>query len=59
MVNEKEEQVKTDMEKSEVLSEFFASVFTGSQAVHISQVPEPPCGSWGSKVPIIDSEEQV
>lgn len=36
-----------DLEKAEVLHEFFASVFTGSQASHFSQVPEPPGGSLG------------
>lgn len=51
--------VKTEVEKSEVLNEFFSTVFTGSQAFHISQVPEPPGGDWSSKVPVIGSEEQV
>lgn len=51
--------VKTEMEKSEILNEFFTSVVTGSQAFHISQIPEPPGGDWWSKVPITGSEEQV
>ena len=38
LVNEKGELATTDMEKAEVLSEFFASVFTGSQASHASHV---------------------
>jgi len=32
LINEKGELASTDMEKAEVLSEFFASVFTGTQA---------------------------
>lgn len=47
-INEKGEQVTKDLEKAEVLSEFFASVFTGSQASYFSQVPEPPGGGWGN-----------
>ena len=38
LINEKGELATTDMEKAEVLNEFFASVFTGSQDSHI---PEP------------------
>lgn len=45
--------------KSAVLNEFFTSIFTGSQAFHIFQVPEPPGGAWGIKVLTIGSEEQV
>lgn len=50
---------KTEMEKSEVLNEFFASVFTGSQAFQISQVSEPPGEGWGRQVHITGSEEWV
>ena len=32
----------SDVEKAEVLSECFASVFTGGQASHVCQDPEPP-----------------
>jgi len=34
-----------NMEKAEVLNEFFASVFTGSQDSYISQIPEPLGGN--------------
>ena len=54
LVNIKGELASTDEEKAEVLNEFFASVFTGSQDSNISHVPEPcipkPLGrEWGSK----------
>ena len=42
LVNEKGELAMTDMEKAEVLNEFFALVFTGSQDSCISQVR----GEW-------------
>lgn len=51
LVNEKGEMVATDMEKAEILNEFFTLVFTGSQASHISHIPELPGRSWGSKFP--------
>ena len=55
LINEREELATTDMGKAEVLSEFFASVFTGSQELHLSHIfqfhiPEPPDGKWGSKL---------
>ena len=40
LVNVKGELASTDEEKAEVLNEFFASVFTGSQDSNISHVPE-------------------
>ena len=49
----KGEVATTDMKKAEVLNEFFASFFTGSQNASISCVPEAhipgPRGNWGSK----------
>ena len=36
LINEKGELATTDMEKAEVLNEFFDSVFTASQASHTS-----------------------
>lgn len=41
LINEKGELASTYTEKTEVFNEFFASVFTGSQASNISHVPEP------------------
>lgn len=56
LVNEKGELTMTDMEKGEVLNEFFASLFTGSQDSCISHIPEarvlePLGGKWGNKSP--------
>ena len=45
LINEKGKLATTDMEKAEVLNEFFASVFTVSQASHVSRVPEPLGGA--------------
>ena len=39
------------MEEAEVLNEFFASAFTGSQDSHLSQLLVPLGGKWGSKLP--------
>ena len=52
LLNVKGELASADVEKAEVLYEFFASVFTGSQDSNISHVPEPyipkPLGEdWG------------
>ena len=52
LVNGKGDQALTDEEKAEVLNEFFALIFTGSQDSNISHVPEPyipkPLGeNWG------------
>lgn len=44
LVNDKREPVTTDIEKTEVLNEFFASVFYDSQVSYISQVPEHRVG---------------
>jgi len=49
----------TDVEKAEVLSNFFASVCTGRRASHIFHFPDPIDGGWGSRVPPSVSEEQV
>ena len=40
LINEKEELATTDMKKAEVLNKFFASVFNGRQASHVSCIPE-------------------
>ena len=64
MVNEKGELATTGMEKAEVLNEFFALIFTGSQDSNISHVPEPCIlqtlgEGWGSKSPQAVRAEQV
>jgi len=56
LLNGKGELTTIDMEKAEVLNEFFASVFTGSQDSHI---PEPQGGNWGSKLSPTVLAEQV
>ena len=45
LINEKGELATADMQKAEVLSDFFASVSTGSQDSHISHIPEPAGGN--------------
>lgn len=46
-----------DMQKAE----FFMSlpVFTGTQASHVSQVPDTLVRGWGSKIPPTVSKEQI
>jgi len=41
VITVKGELATTDMEQTEVLMEFFALVFTGSQDFHASHIPEP------------------
>ena len=41
LINEDGELASSDMEKAEVLSKCFALVFTGGQALHVCQDPEP------------------
>ena len=45
LINEKGELATTDMEKAEVLSEFFASVFSGSEDSHVYHIPAPLGGN--------------
>lgn len=40
LINQKSELASSDMERAEVLNEFFPSAFAFSQASHISCVPE-------------------
>lgn len=40
LVNKKGEPATTDTEKTEVLNEFFDSIFTGRHDFHISHIPE-------------------
>ena len=62
-VNEKGELAMTDMEKAEVLNEFFVLVCTGSQDSCISHVPEAHIpghlgGNWGHKsTPAVKAEQ--
>jgi len=49
----------TDMEKLEVLNNFFASVYTGRRSSQVFHFPEPVDGGWGIKVPPTVSEERV
>lgn len=54
-----EELAAAEMEKAEVLTEFFASLFTGSQVFHISYVPECFGRSQESKLlPRVEEEIQ-
>lgn len=55
-MNEKGKLTTADMEKAGMLSEFFASVFTGMLDSHDSHIfelhiPETLDGAWGSKIP--------
>lgn len=50
LIHEKGEMATMDMEKPEVLSKCFASVFTGSQASHIPHVLESLGKGSSSKI---------
>jgi len=50
LINEKGELASSDMEKAEVLNEFFASVFMAIQASHASCVLELLRRGPGSKI---------
>jgi len=42
-----------DMEKDEVVNEFFASVFTGKCSSHIAQVAEGKGRDWAHELPTV------
>lgn len=50
LINEKGEVATRDMEKTEVLTESFASLFIDSQDSHISPIPETLGWNWGNKL---------
>lgn len=58
-MNKNEELATVNMEKTEVLSKFFASGLTANQSSHVSQVLEPRSRSWGSKLLPTVREEQI
>lgn len=51
LIYKKGELVTTDMQLAEVINEFFASVFTCSQASHFYQIPDPLSGPSGEGSP--------
>jgi len=55
--NQKQELASVDVEKVEVFSKFFATVFTGSQASHISHAPKPLDMAWGNKISIVEKNK--
>lgn len=59
LINEKREVGSTDMEKAELLSGFFALIFTGNQDSYAYHVPESLGKDWGKKIPPTIKAEQV
>ncbi|GAB0183945.1 mitochondrial enolase superfamily member 1 [Grus japonensis] len=57
--NETGELVTQDMEKAEVLNDFFASVFTGKCLSHTAQVTEGKGRDWENAEPPTVGEDQV
>ena len=59
LINEKGKLATTDMKKAEVFHEYFASVFTVSQASHVHHVPETLDRGCGRENPPTQRAEQV
>ena len=57
--NETGSLVTQDMEKAEVLNDFFASVFTGKYSSHTAQVTEGKGRDWENEEPPTVGEDQV
>ncbi|GAB0179805.1 mitochondrial enolase superfamily member 1 [Grus japonensis] len=57
--NETGDLVTQDMEKAEVLHDFFASVFTGKCLSHTAQVTEAKGRDWENAEPPTVGEDQV
>ena len=57
LINEKGELASSDVEKFEVLNEFFDLVFMASQASHASCIPDLPSSGLGSKIPTSERVE--
>ncbi|GAB0177396.1 mitochondrial enolase superfamily member 1 [Grus japonensis] len=57
--NETGDLVTLDMEKAEILNEFFASAFTGKGSSHTTQVAESKGRDWENAEPPTVGEDQV